>query len=137
MTKKVFKIQENYDFDLIGISSHNKEYRVSYEINKALNIDLKRLSDHEIQTNKKIISFPFYQYDDKLNYLNYTLITNIVGNGYLISEKKEVDFLFIIKGIFDDDYFQKIITNLNNIDLILTAFSINPYELKSKQNLIF
>jgi hypothetical protein len=136
MSKIILSIEEDYDFALLGISCHTKDYRLCWELNKVLNFDLVRAIDLEI--NKTTIDkYSFYEYIDEEHYLEYYLISNRSVTGYLIPEQKKVDFFFMIKGNISDYLIDDILSKTNAISSVLTSFKIDPNQLKSKQNLLF
>ncbi len=137
MSKVLLSLEEDYDFTLIGISCHTKDYRLCWEVNKALNIDLIRSEDLELNKKNEITSFSFYEFIDEDNHLEYYLISNLGNNGYLIAEQKKVDFFLLLKGSTSTNQIQDIICKINSLSLVLTSFNINPNQLKSKQNLLF
>lgn len=133
MSKFVLDIIEEYDFNLIGISCHSKDYRLCWELNKALNIALERTDDYQLEKS----SFPFYEYLDEDNYLEHYFIANKGNAGFLIPEQKTVDYFLISKGNISDSLTDDFICKINAISLVLTSFKIDPNQLKSKQNLLF
>lgn len=137
MSKILLTLDEDYDFTLIGISCHSKDYRLCWEINKALNIDLVRTEDLEIRKKGEVNSHSFYEFIDDDNYLEYYLISNRGSSGFLIPEQKSVDFFLMAKGNISDSHTKDTISKINALSLVLTSFSINPDMLKSKQNLLF
>lgn len=137
MSKLVLTIEEDYDFSLIGISCHTKDYRLCWELNKILHIDLIRTADYEINKKSEKSSFSFYEFIDDANYLEYFLISNRGKNGFLIPEQKKVDFLLMIRGSISESQTKDFIGKINSLSLVLTSFNIDPNQLKSKQNLIF
>jgi len=137
MSKFLLNIDEDYDFTLVGISCHSKDYRLSGEINKTLNLDLIRIEDLEIHKKDTISSYSFYEYIDADNYLEYYLISNRGNNGFLIPEQKKVDFFLVAKGNISDNHTNDVISKINTLSLVLTSFSIDPNLLKSKHNLLF
>ncbi|MCK5677554.1 MAG: IPExxxVDY family protein, partial [Flavobacteriaceae bacterium] len=56
---------------------------------------------------------------------------------FLISEKKQVDYFIKINGNIDQIFLQNILSKINNTHNIITSYPIDPYDLKSKDNLIF
>ena len=133
MSKFVLDVVEEYDFTLIGISCHSKDYRLCWEINKTLNIELERTEDYQLEKS----SFSFYEYIDEDNFLEHYFITNRGNSGFLIPEQKTVDFLLISKGNTSDSLTDEFICKINAISVVLTSFKIDPNQLKSKQNLLF
>tara|TARA_B100000809_G_scaffold259526_1_gene304714 strand:- start:527 stop:940 length:414 start_codon:yes stop_codon:yes gene_type:complete len=137
MSKFLLTLDEDYDFTLVGISCHSKDYRLCGEINKVLNIDLIRTVDLEICKKDTLNAHSFYEFIDDDNYLEYYLISNRGDNGFLIPEQKKVDFFLMSKGNISDNHTNDVICKINTLSLVLTSFSIDPNMLKSKQNLLF
>jgi hypothetical protein len=137
MSKFLLTLDEDYEFTLVGISCHSKDYRLCWKINQTLNIDLVRTEDLEIYKKSIVNSHSFYKYIDDDNYLEYYLISNRGDNGFLIPEQKKVDFFLMVKGNFSENHTNDIICKINTLSLVLTSFSINLNSLKSKQNLLF
>ncbi len=133
MSKFVLDVIEEYDFTLIGISCHSKDYRLCWELNKTLNIELERTTDYQLEK----ASFSFYEYIDEDNFLEHYFIANRGDNGFLIPEQKTVDFLLITKGNVSDSLTDDFTCKINAISVVLTSFNIDPNKLKSKQNLLF
>jgi len=137
MSKLSLNFEEDYSFLLIGISCHAKDYRLCWELNKLLNFDFARAEDLEINSKKKeISSYSFYEFIDEEHYLEYYLIANRGNDAYLIPEQKTVDFFIMIKGNMSDNNLKTLLANINSLTLVLTAFTIDPNRLKSKQNLL-
>ncbi len=137
MSKVLLGLEDDYDFALIGISSHTRDYRLCWEINKLLKIDLVKGNDLEISKKNEITSCSFYEFIDEDNYLEYYLIANLGDNGYLVKEQNTVDFFLMMKGNISDNLIANIILKINTLSLVLTSFNFDPNQLKSKQNLLF
>lgn len=137
MSKFTLNIEEDYDFSLIGISCHAKDYRLCYELNKILEIDLVRGEDLDIDSKNTKANYALYDYIDEENFIDYYLISNRSNKGYLIPEHKSTDFFLLLKGASNDDIIENIINKISEIQLVLTSFQIDVNSLKSKQNLIF
>lgn len=139
MKKFILNIEEDaeLDFELIGISCHEKDFRLCYEINKHLDIDLTRIKDLEIVIKKIKGNYSLFEYLDEENRIDYYLISNRSEKGILIPEHKSIDFLLQLKGVTNDEIVEELITKLSSLSIVLTAYKINVNTLKSKQNLIF
>ncbi len=137
MSKFTLNIEEDYDFSLIGISCHAKDYRLCYELNKILEIDLVRGEDLDIDSKNSKANYALYDYVDEENFIDYYLISNRSNKGFLIPEHKSTDFFLLLKGASNDDIIETIINKIGEIQLVLTSFQIDVTKLKSKQNLIF
>ena len=142
------------DYLLIGIHSTEEDYRLAYLLNKHLKTKLIRFK-HHLDFKDSNAEFPLFEYKDENNFINYYLINNkysqLANNqkneglfegsystiSYLIPEKKKVDFFLKIEGCNQQNFTKIIVGELNNIQQIITSYSIEPNTLKSKDHLIF
>lgn len=137
MTKLVLEFEAEYDFHLIGVCSHVKDYRISWEINKLLDLELVKDQDHTLYVQKEVLPFPFYSYLREEELKEYYLIGNRSKGVYLIPEESEVDYFLVLKGFFSNEEVKKLAQKIGRLKTVLTSFSIEVEELKSKQNLVF
>ena len=137
MSKLILSLDEDYDFNLIGISCHAKDYRLCWELNQALGIELVRVDDYEITKKKEVSNYAFYEFLDNINYLDFYLIANKGSKGNLIPEHKTTDFFLMLKGHSSDGQLTDFTIKINELSLVLAAFKVDPESLKSKQNLLF
>lgn len=139
MARFELEIEHDYEFDLLGIASHLPDYRLCWSINRILEIDLGK-SEHPLkilQKDKKtLVSFDVFCFVDEDNQIEYNLIDNINEGIRLIPELKQADFLLMLKGM-SKPQLERIRQNINKIDQVLTTFTINVEELKSKEKLLF
>ena len=128
-----------YTFQLIGISCHEKDYRLCWAINQKLALNLKKTeTDLELvrKRSKKTAHYSVFEYfnEDTLN--EYFLINNRSKDGILINELTHLDFFFMIKGDYPVDI-SLLETEIKKIPFILTAHKVVVDSLVSKENLIF
>jgi hypothetical protein len=131
--------KDEYSFHLIGISSHENDYRLSWGINNQLGISFVR-TDNLVSYNQRIgqeQEFSLSQYLDEETCLQYNLISNRCDNGFLLEEMTNIDFLLQIVGEASEDDLSDIIHKLKEIDMITATFVINVDRLKSKKRLLF
>ena len=139
MNKFKLTIEYDYDFLLIGIACHEKDYRVVWSINTHLKTDLKKADDLKIEQKKKtpIQQFSFYEYIDEEFYREFFLIANRSEGGMLVPEQKQVDYFLMVKGSLKSEEKIMFMQQLKKINIVLAAYDINPANLLSKQNLLF
>ncbi len=137
MSKFSLEIEEDFDFFMLGICSHIKDYRLCWEINKDFDIELSKDSDLEVISNGELKSYSFNIFEDNSRPNDFYLLSNKSELGYLIPEEKRCDYFLIIKGPIDEDEEVDIIKRLNASKNILTCYPIEAAELKSRNNLIF
>jgi hypothetical protein len=127
------------EFRLIGISSHENDYHLSWAINQKFRVNLTRRENliifHKKQKEKQ--EFSLYTFDDEDNLYLYNLISNTSENGFLFPEMRNIDFFLQVYGNPSDDFLHSLISRLNQIDIISTSFLIDPKNLKNPQRLIF
>ena len=141
--------EENYV--LIALHCGLEDYALAYALNRALKINLKR-SETDLDISNET-SFPIYDWKDKLNERYWTLIVNTsVKEEYLefhdlfsdetsstvyhvLPEYKDVDYLLKIEQE-EDEVDSGMLDSILEIPRIITAYQIETYKLKSKQNLI-
>lgn len=128
--------KEMMDFLLFGIVSAFKDYRLCYELNKVLDLNLERTTEHtiEIGRNNLQVKFERFQYENEYNQC-FTFISNRHEQRLLLPEIARIDFLLMIhpaESIRPDDYIKMI----KEIALVNAAFVLSPMELKSRQNLL-
>jgi hypothetical protein len=139
LKKHLLEIEYDFDFVLIGISSHEKDYRICWALNNKLDIELTKTDALEIKDKKQeeASSFSLFVCERPDEFMEYMIIANRSEKGLLIPEQKQMDYFFVIKGEIEDEAVQEMIHKIKEINFVLTAMRIDPSVLKSKQNLIF
>ena len=143
----------DYDFLLIGILSSAPDYKLCWEMNKILQISLKKEKDLQLQLHESekeeglkltfekpemTPCFSSYSYYNEINHVKYTVVANKSISALLVKEEQSVDFFLVVDGLYDDwEKEEAIINGLREQREIITAYKIDPNKLKSKQNLIF
>lgn len=145
---------EEDEYSLIGIFSAEEDYRLAYLLNKQLKTKFTRYK-YALDFKNSKAEFPIFEYKDENSFINYYLINNKyttftqneqnagLFNGnyssviYLIPEQKKIDFYLKIEGEQCDSLITNLVEELNKINQIITAYTIEPTTLKSKNNLIF
>lgn len=137
MAKTVLLTEFEYDFQLIGISSHAKDYRVSWELNKLFGFELHKKEDILFATKKGGNAiFSMYFYENKEEEQDVRLVANKSNGRHLISESKAVDY-FLILYDFNEYESREMLVKIRKINIVLTAFEVDVSTLKSKENLLF
>lgn len=164
MGKHTLDIEYDYDFVLIGISSHEKDYRICWALNQKLNIELAKQDSLEIKDKKEKTPsfFSFFSFEDEDAFAEYSVIANFSesksmvltentlfedsdasrskykgDNNLLIPEQKQMNYFFVIRAEMENEEVDELIKKIKELDIVLTAIRIDAKSLKSKQNLIF
>jgi len=141
VARKAHKLtfSQEYDFQLIGITSHDNDYHICWKIDQSLDMHLIKLENLHIYNNKFKISqdFSLYHYYDEDTVTEYHLISNRCENGFLLEEIRNIDFLLKISGDTDEQFLNDLTQRLRVIEGITAAFELDPSQLKSREKLIF
>ncbi|MGC4020770.1 MAG: IPExxxVDY family protein [Cyclobacteriaceae bacterium] len=140
MKKKRLDIEFTLDFDFYGIISTIKPYKMAWELNRSLNINMVKSEDYEVVHKNNSVS----------SYLHYSQITThtlvklfknkpIEENeerNLLLPELPRFDFIFLARGeaYVDSNRLQELLRNIPSVELV--AF-IPLAALKSKEHFIF
>lgn len=129
-------LEAHYDFDLIGICSAHADYRLCWEVNRALGTALKKGADLSIlKSNGREHVHSFYECEEEN--ASYYLVKNASHQRQpLIPEKNQIDYFLVIKGDHSVST-AAVVRQLRAVEGVLTALSYAPQTLKSKANLIF
>lgn len=140
MKKKTHKLslKSETDLVLIGISSPENDYRISWAINQDLGTNFTKTENLKVFNQKfnEDQEFSLYIYENEENLIKYHLIANKCENGYYIPELKNIDFFMQISGDISDDYKNDLVKKLKVIDVVKGVFIIDIDNLKSKNRLV-
>lgn len=146
-----------HDYGLIGIHCSIEDYRLAYFLNQYLNINLSR-KPQDLDFSKQV-QYPIFEWEDQKKQIIWNLVSNsckvesqtinqteslfsnpqvTTKTHYLISEYKKVNyFLKISEEDINKTKLKLVLNKILSIPQIVTAYNVNPEELKSRNNLIF
>jgi len=119
-----------FDFQLIGISCTEKDYRLCWAINQVLGIDMVRLSNEGLPSREHLLDFPFFEFFDEETGITYRLLSNRFESKILMKELKNIDYLFLLQG--EDVNLQNITDLVGSIEFVFLASEIEIDKLKEK-----
>lgn len=140
MKKSKLVIDYEFDFELLGLISSAKGYKLAWDINQALDIQLVKQPDLVVGFKKnEERSFSFYAYQTQLNRLK--MFKNKPseqdsGKYFLIPEFPHYDFI-ILADMEEHFTHQQLIHSIKTIKSIQLVAFIPLEGLKSKSNFIF
>src|SRR5690606_21615958 len=135
-------VQYDYEFELIGVSTTVKEYKLAWAINNLLNIRLVKDKDLEMtfKNNTYVIisNFMFETENSVFRLLRNKSFDQGVGSqGFLLPELKNFDYIILISGFEDTYSIEELTQKLKTLTEIDYLQRIDIDQLKSKENLIF
>jgi hypothetical protein len=127
LKKKIHKLplKVEFNYSLIGISSHENDYRLSWAINQNLNLKLSQDSNLLVSIKNTEIIQRFSVFSSIENGIKYELISCLSEQGYLFKKLKNIDYIMKISGDSKQLFLNRITHKLNKIDIVITSFLIN------------
>jgi hypothetical protein len=140
MKKNKLHIDYNFDFKLMGVTTAARGYKLAWELNRQLGINLVKQPDLVVGFKKEEEkSFSYYAHETPLNRLKLFKnkpVEQETGKYFLIPEFPHYDF--IILAAMDDNYSeQKLIEMIRTSPSVQLVAPIPLEGLKSKSNFIF
>ncbi|MEY2706073.1 MAG: hypothetical protein RL407_2135 [Bacteroidota bacterium] len=140
MKKAKLLVEPTFDFELLGIVSPVREYRMAWLINKELDLNLVKKDDLELEflnAQKLEIS----QYFLSLSHGYIQLLKNRAINAtqqmaYLIPELKNLDYFLLVQDETEQILLSTFIEKLSKNSLVQSVIKIDISKLKSKENLL-
>ena len=133
MSKTRLQFEYDYEFCLVGIVCHEKDYRLCWTLNNLFGIKLAKTDDHPTEHSQHSM----FAFNQEVLFRDYYLIANRGKDGMLIEEHKQMDYFFIIKGSVEEEEARQLVEQIKKADVIGGAYSIDVPSLKSKHNLVF
>lgn len=139
MKKRKLDIDFEYDFELLGISSSVKFYKLAWAINQKLNIRLVSMDDYELDSvkGKPKALFGYYSYVKEP--LHIELFRNKSSEGqnqYLIPEFMHFDYVLKFTDQLQSFADQEIQKELKEVKWIEYISPLEVNNLKSKDNFL-
>ncbi|RED96645.1 hypothetical protein C7460_114103 [Marinoscillum furvescens DSM 4134] len=130
------------DFELIGIVSSAREYKLAWHINQLEDIHLVKSEDLKIDfaDNRQIRASSM---TDEGDYYKVCLIknrlvsSNVVGNQHLVSELQQFDYLLKITNQTKENWAKTLVLDLKQLPVIDYCVQIDVERVKMKDNLLF
>ena len=138
MKKNKLVVDFDYNFELWGLSTAIKGYRLAWELNKKLGIKLIKQPDLLVGfKNEKECSFSYFSYSTPLNHIK--LFKNRAeeeGKYFLVPEFPHGDYIAYLQ-IQESMLQEKFVDLVRGISSVSMVFSIPVDSLKSKSNFVF
>jgi len=133
------KIQKPISFLVAGISSHEKIFIVSNELNRLFNIKLDGLQTIDSLKGDTLKHFNAYSYTSEESGFLYSIISNRGSEGVLADNYRTLDYFFIISGeskpVTENLFINKM--KSSKLFLAVSYLDINsPKEIKLFQEIV-
>ena len=139
ITKHHLEIENEINYDLIGLCSHVGDYRLVWNINETLDINLEKASDLFVINSKKgavVSQHPYYMMHHEDERWDLYLIKNKNEGKFLIPEKQQIDYFLFVCNNYTINI-EKWVEELRKINSVIAAYSFDPENLLSTEQIIF
>ena len=140
MKKAKLQIEPTFDFELLGIVSPIREYRMAWLVNQELELNLIKADDLELEfLNAEKLEIA--QYFLSLPHGFIQLLKNKALNSsqqlaYLIPELKNLDYFLLVQDETEQLDLSNFMEKLSQNSLVQSIVRIDISKLKSKENLL-
>jgi len=135
--KYILEVEEDYDFEVYGLASHERNYRVCWEINVLANINLALKPGCVFnRVNGALIEHIVYLYENEDLGCRIHLICNQQGDSILFPKHKNLSYLLKVEN-YPSENLNKLLQLLKPSSIILTVFKLDLETLKFRDKLIF
>lgn len=137
--KHVLNLEIEIDFAVIGLSSHQKDFKLSWSINKHCFWQLKKEEDVlvELKSSTSKVPFTLFSFVNHEIGCEFLLLENKHQGHQLLPEIKGADYLVIVRGAYSKELLAETVERLKQISLVITAFEVDETKIVNKQNLYF
>lgn len=135
MAFHTLEIEDEYDFEIIGVSSHEKDYRLAWSLNKTLGWRLVRVADVVVEGKRSTTHHARFRWTHPVDQTVFTLIDNKTPDGNFMPDLAQFDYLLKIEQPADLTM-KKLLEGLRKTDFVLAFQTQEVAKLKFKENLL-
>ncbi len=127
MAKYKLDLQPDPEVVVVGISSHVKDHRLCWAINRSLDLALtRRRTPLTEEVAGRTLTYMVYDHEAEDNTGRYTLVNNHSADGCLLKEQRQTDYFLVVDRELAQQH-PDLLDRLRATDHILTAFLL-PYD---------
>ena len=123
---------QQYEFIVLAINCHSKAYKLCWNLNQALLLNLEMVDDHKINDELIFSRYLSKNYDGG----TFNLLSNRSKKGYMIPSQKSINYFLIISKDFWSTVKYEFLSKLREINDILLVFEISMDKEKNSDRFI-
>jgi len=137
MTERKITSEPDKNFKLIGIASAERDYRLCYMLTEALEWEISRLPNQEIELKERSLklSVAVFRAEQALTHSVFYLFANKSAGELLLPEAGNFDYLLKTEGAYKG--IKDLLKKLKQIDAVLTASEIPVKSLKNYDRMAY
>ena len=136
MAKFKLDLQPDPEVVVYGISSHVKDHRLCWSINRTIGLELTR---RRIALSEDVLGrtmrFTAYDHIDEASNARFTLVNNHSGDGFLLKEQRQTDYFLVVDNELAEQH-PDLLDRLRATDFVLTAFPLPYRQLREGYKLL-
>lgn len=141
MKKKIHKLshtESQPQVAIIGIASHENDYRLSWALNNALGLHLQKSNylTLEVREDSTIQAFSVYIQNETDHDLQVVQVSNKCESGFFLNSHKNIDFLLLIAGDLTSEEIRHFTKKISAIEMVMVAFSIEKLTAKEQKRIL-
>ncbi len=139
MAEKKITNELSTDYELVGIATSLKEYKLCYHLNLLLNCDFKKLTDliFEPTDRTRKIQFSVFKGCDEQGKNQFIVFSNKNLNEVLLPEISNFDFVLQIHGRFEPEELKALVDGIREFPQVIMTAGIPLKKIKSKERLVY
>jgi hypothetical protein len=137
--KNTLRLALETDFQLGGIATPLRDYRMAWTLHRYLGLDLERIEDVELSPGHlpENGGFSRFRATDEMDKATIYLISNRFSGKLLLPGQRNADYLLLVYGSWYADKFPQFLASIRPLPNIQTAFPIEPQTVSRRLNLLF
>ena len=136
MARLKLDLEPDPEVSVIGISSHVRDHRLCWSINRALDMELtRRRSGIEELQNGRAAEFTAFDQIDEETQANCTLVNNHSTEGVLLRDLRQADFFLVVDRDWKEPV-DELLGKLRSADFVLAAFPLSFTQMKEGHKLL-
>lgn len=121
---------------VIGISSHEKDYRLCWALNKHLEVQMGRSEKDVVDNDGGLLSaFTVFDHNDDEEHFHVSLVNNHGPHGVLLKEHRHTDYFLLINNDAPIGT-TELLARVRNTPFVLTAFELDYHTLREGHKLL-
>ncbi len=140
MKKNKLDLPYLFNFELAGIVSNIKEYKLAWHLNDRLGLNLAKQPDIKIEfSNRSSVLISNFRHETDFIRLNLLQNKLVAGNSqqYLMPEVRQFDYFLKLSDDTEETKIENICEIIKEIPLVEYVSKLNFGDLKSKENLLY
>jgi hypothetical protein len=138
LRKHKLELAIDEDYCLLGMVSDDPDYKVCWQINRALGTDFRKKDDLELYHRKLDLmqEFSLFSYEEPESFLTYRIISNRSDPGHFLDELMNLDYLIHIQGEIFTDKIQVFMQNVAAIPEIRMCVPVDLSRIRNHERLL-